>query len=174
MLWLTEAKDAEHERTRQNLAAKNQYKITFTAIRERTSPGKWETYLSQSELITTTEERTLALGISQKRFNLLHNTSNQLLRGSIAVSLRGRSDTSEEVRDNLAEECVDEEGQACAVQRVVCRARSRDEVRGVCIGEELRDDAGLGDDVAVVRETGDKATLYARKIRALFPGVYRT
>jgi hypothetical protein len=63
------------------------------------------------------------------------------------------------VRKDLAEECIYEEGQACAVQRVVCRARCRDEVRGVCVGEELRDDAGLGDDVAVVRETGDQATL---------------
>lgn len=47
-------------------------------------------------------------------------------------------------------------------------------MRGVCVGEELRDDAGLGDDVAVVRETGDQATLYARRIRALFLGVLCT
>jgi hypothetical protein len=145
-----------------------------TYIQERSCSGKWETYLSQSELITTTEERTLALRISKKRFNLLHDTGNQCLRGSIAVCLGGRSDTGEEVWGNLAEECVDEEGQACAVQRVVCRPRSRKEVRGVCVGEELRDDAGLGDDVAVVRETGDQATLYARRIRALFLGVLCT
>lgn len=75
------------------------------------------------------------------------------------------------MRGNLAEECIDEEGQACAVQRIVCRARGREKVRRVCVGEELRDDAGLGDYVAVVRETGDQATLYARRIRALFLGV---
>lgn len=78
------------------------------------------------------------------------------------------------MRGNLAEECVDEEGQARTVQRVVCRTRGREEVRGVCVGEELGDDSGLGDDVTVVRETGNKATLYARGLRALFLGVCRT
>lgn len=35
----------------------------------------------------------------------------------------------------------------------------------MCVSEELRDNAGLGDDVAVVREAGYQAALYADDIR---------
>lgn len=81
------------------------------------------TYLSQRELVAATKKRAPALGIGQERLNLLHDASNQLLGGSITVRLRGRSDTGEKLGHNLVEECIDEERQACAVQRVVCRAR---------------------------------------------------
>jgi hypothetical protein len=76
------------------------------------------------------------------------------------------------VGDDLAEECIDEEGQARAVQRVLCGAGCRQEVRGVCVGEELRDNAGLGDDVAVVREAGYQAALYMENMRFLSLGRY--
>lgn len=128
------------------------------------------TYLGQSELVTAPEERTLALSISKERFNFLHDAGNQFLRLSIAVCLRGGPDIGSEVRDNLAEECIDEESQAGTVQRVICRAGRRQELRRVCVGKELRDDAGLGDDLAVVREAGNQATLNTESISALFLG----
>lgn len=61
---------------------------------------------------------------------------------------------------DLADECVDEEVEAGAVEGVLGRARGREEGRGVGVGEELSDNAGFEDHGAIVGETGDQAALH--------------
>ena len=64
------------------------------------------------------------------------------------------------MRDDLAEEGIDEECESGSVQSVFNGTGRRQEVGWVGVGNELGDDAGLGDDVSVVRETRDQAALY--------------
>lgn len=65
---------------------------------------------------------------------------------------------------DLADECVDEEGDAGTVEGVLGRARWGEEGRGVGIGEELSDDAGFEDHGAIVGKTGDQAALHETKL----------
>jgi hypothetical protein len=60
---------------------------------------------------------------------------------------------------NLAEECIDEEGDAGALQGAFNGVGGGKEVGWMRVCEELGDDSGLGDDVAVVGEGGDEAAL---------------
>lgn len=112
--------------------------------------GTLKTYLGQSQLITTTEERTLALGIGEKGLDLLYSGSNQCLGGGIALFLRSCPDTGKEVRDDLAEEGIDEECDAGTVQSVIGGIGRREEVGWVGVGNELGNNARLGNDVSVI------------------------
>lgn len=121
-----------------------------------------ETYLSQRKLLTPTIEGTLAICRSEEGLNLLHNCGDHLFSRGVALGFRGSTQTGKEVGDNLAEESVDEERHPRAVERTLCGVRRRKEVRGVGISDELRDDAGLGDDVAIIGKAGYETTLNRR------------
>lgn len=77
--------------------------------------GNIKTYLGHSKRLTPPKERTLFLLRTKQRFNLPHDSSDHLLSGGIALRLRRRTETGEEVGDDFAEECVDEEGDTGAV-----------------------------------------------------------
>jgi hypothetical protein len=78
---------------------------------------------------------------------------------TITLFLRGRAHTSEKVRNDLAEERVDEEGEASAEEGVLGWAGRRQKVGGVGIGDELGDDARFSNDSTVVGKSGNLATL---------------
>jgi hypothetical protein len=54
--------------------------------------------LRQGQFLATAKERTLALRVGQERLNLLHDSSDQLLGGGIALGGIGGADTGEERR----------------------------------------------------------------------------
>lgn len=116
-----------------------------------------EKYLSQGQTVASTEEGTLA--VLEQRLDFLHHGLGQLLRSSVSLLLRGGTDGGKEVWHNLAEEGVDEESDAGAVEGVFSGRRLGKEVRRVGVGQELGDNAGFGDDVAIVGEGGDETAL---------------
>jgi hypothetical protein len=61
--------------------------------------------------------------------------------------------------EDLAEERIDKEVDARAVQGIVDGAGWREQVRRVGVGQEARHNAGFDDDLAIVREGGDQAAL---------------
>jgi hypothetical protein len=65
----------------------------------------------------------------------------------------------EPVASDFGEPGVDEEVDACAGQRSFGRARSREDVGGVRVGEERGDNAGFSDDLAIEVYRGDEAAL---------------
>lgn len=168
MLGLAEAEDAQQERAGLDLVKTVSNVINLSEQRMIQGEEANEhdnslvssiTYLNQSKLLTPPEERTLALSRSHEGLNFLRNSSRQLLGHSVAVRLRGSAKTSKEIWSKLAEEGINEERDLCAEESVLGRARRGQEVRGVGVGDELGNNAGLGDNVAVVRETGDQTTL---------------
>jgi hypothetical protein len=92
MLRLSKAQDSQQERARLNL--------------------------SESQFLTTTKEGALTLRVGEEGLNLLHDSSDQLLGGGITLGLIGSADAGEEMRNDFAEEGVDEEGETCAVEGV--------------------------------------------------------
>lgn len=106
------------------------------------------THLCQSQAVTASEERPLSF--LQQRLNLLSHGTNQGLCRFVSLLSRGRAHAGPEVRNHLAKECIDEESQAGAVQGILGRVGWGQQVRRVGIGQELRDNGGFGDDVAVV------------------------
>jgi hypothetical protein len=80
------------------------------------------TYLGQGELIATSKERTLAFCRSEKRLDLLLNSSEHVLSSSVTLRLIGSAQTSEERWENLAYKCIYEESNAGPVESVLGRA----------------------------------------------------
>lgn len=64
------------------------------------------------------------------------------------------------MRGDLAEEGIDEEGDAGALQGALNAIGGRKEVGWMRVCEELGDDGRLGDDGAVVGDGGDEAALW--------------
>lgn len=117
------------------------------------------TYFSQCDLLISSKERSLAIGICKKWLNLLHNSSNKCLCMRFTLLLRRRAYTSKKVGYNFAEERVDEEGEASAEEGVLRWTGGGQKVGGVGISDELGDDARLSNDSTVVGESGDLAAL---------------
>jgi hypothetical protein len=80
------------------------------------------TYLGQGKLLAPSKERTLALGRSEQRLDLLLHGSKHILSGSITLRLIGSAQTGEERREDLADKCIDEESNTGAVEGVLGRA----------------------------------------------------
>lgn len=70
-------------------------------------------YLCERELLTPAIKRSLPP--NEQRLKLLRNGTNQLLPSSIPLRLRSRTNTSPEMRQNLAEEGIDEERETGAI-----------------------------------------------------------
>lgn len=107
-------------------------------------------YLGQSNLLVASEERSFTICLRKKRLDLLYDGSNEGLGASIALLLRGSTQTGGIVRLNLAEESVHEEANAGAEERILNGARWGQERRGVSVCKELSYDARFSDDIAIV------------------------
>ena len=68
--------------------------------------------------------------------------------------------SAEDKRPDLAGEGVDEEGDVGALDGAGFGVGGGEEVRGVCVCEELGDDAGFGDYGAIVRDCRDETALF--------------
>jgi len=124
-------------------------------------PVNGESYLSQGQTVAAAEEGALA--VHEQRLDFLDDGLDELLRGSIPLLLRGGTDAGKEVRHNLADEGVDEEGHAGAVEGVLYGSRLGEEVGRMGVSQELGDNGGLGDDVAIVREGRDQTALQQKE-----------
>lgn len=112
------------------------------------------THLSQGGLLAATEKRRR---VSKQRLDLLDNRVGGRLANLGPGLVRLGRHALEDRGEDLGEEGVDEEADAGAAQGAVRGVGGREQVRGEGVGEELGDDGGFGDDLAVVRERGDEA-----------------
>lgn len=121
------------------------------------------TYLSKRQLLAAAEER---VRIRQQRLNLLVHRSHPLLSLGLLLLVRSGAEDGEHERGDLGAPCIDEEIDAGADERGVRGAVGRrEEVRREAVGEELRDNGGLGDDLVLevgvgVLDRGDQPALY--------------
>lgn len=142
---------------------------TMLGLRKAQNPQQERSRLNlrQGQFLTTTKERTLALCVCQKGLNLLHDGSDKLLGGGIALGLIGSTDTGEEGWEDFAEEGVDEEAETGAVEGVFGWGGRGEEVSLVGVCEELGHDAGFGYDGSIVGDGGDEAALLVRLVYGL-------
>jgi hypothetical protein len=112
-------------------------------------------YLCKGELIAPVKVRRRIL---KKRLNLLDDTSNSIVRSLISLLLRlGPINSFSNMRLNLARVRIHEESHPRSRQRTVLVRRRGEEIVGIRIYEELSDDGGLGDDLAIVDDGWDEA-----------------
>lgn len=120
---------------------------------ERYDKGtKKATYLCKRQFLAAAEER---LGISQQRFQLLDNQLNEFL-AQLILFLVGHGIGLDPEREGLGNERVGEEVDPGPAKGAAFFVGGRDKVGGMGVGEELGDDSGLGDDLAVVGKGGDE------------------
>lgn len=111
------------------------------------------THLSKGKLVGAAEVR---LSVLEEGLDLLHEAGDSRLGDGGDLGLGSGVDLEEGALE-LGEEGVDEEGDAGTLEGAAGGAGLGDEVRGVLVGEEGSDDAGLNDDLVVELEGGDKA-----------------
>lgn len=142
---------------------------TMLRLRKAQNPQQERSGLNlrQGQFLTTTKERTLALRVCQKGLDLLHDGSDELLGGGIALGLIGGTDTCEEGWEDFAEEGIDKEAETGAVEGVFGWGGWGEEVGLVGVCEELGHDAGFGHDSSIVSDGGDQAALLVRLVYGL-------
>jgi len=117
-------------------------------------PPHSPTHLGKSKPLGTPKER---LRISKQRLDLLHQARHSRLEPGLGVGVRLREYELLQVGLELAEEGVDEEGDAGAAQGALDGVGGGDQVGRVGVSQELGDDAGLGDDLVVEAQRGNQA-----------------
>lgn len=119
--------------------------------------SKQKTHLGKGKLLAAAKERPR---VPQQGLDLLHHGGDGGLRHGLGLLVAARG---QELRDHavdLGHVRVDEEGDARPAQGAARAAgRGQQGVRGrrVGVGQELRHDGRLGDDLAVVGQRGDEA-----------------
>jgi hypothetical protein len=108
------------------------------------------THLRKRQLVAAPKERRR---ICQQRLQLLHRARDGRLLGLDRLLRRlGAPEHLGQVAVELGREGVREEGDAGAAQRTAGLVGGRHEVRGDRVGEQVGDDAGLGDDLLVLAD----------------------
>lgn len=117
-------------------------------------------HLHLGQLLRAVEERARARSsrVEQSLDVILLDPGNDGL-GCSGLFFVGGLLGAEDERQELAEEGVDEEGDLGALDGAGFGIGGGQEVRGVCVCEELGDDAGFGDYGAIVRDCRDEAAL---------------
>lgn len=110
-------------------------------------------HLSLRELVTAAKE---GVRIGEQRLNLLDEGFDGFLgdRVSLRVDL-GRVEAKYH-RVDLGDVRVNKPGNLRAAERAARRVGRREQVRRIGVGQELRDDGGLNDNLAVVRQRGNQ------------------
>lgn len=111
--------------------------------------------LGEGQPLAAAEE---GCGVLQERLELLDDGGGEVLGGGgpLGGPLGGELEPVGRGRE-LRDVGVDEEVDPRAAEGAAGLARGGDEVGGVGVGEELGDDGGLGEDLAIVGERGDEA-----------------
>lgn len=110
--------------------------------------------LGKGQLLAPPEERP---SILQQRLNLLGDALDELLCALVGVFGRLGEEGLEPEAIDLAEPRIDEEGDTSPGQCAIGVGGGREEVGRVRVGEKLRDDGRLGEDLAVVGQGRNKA-----------------
>jgi hypothetical protein len=131
--------------------------ILLLRKRKQSQQKRTRLHFRKRNLLTATKERTLA-GI-EEGFDLLRDGRDDLLGCFVTLGLGGCFEAAEEVREDFAEECIDEEGEARAVEGVFGGVGGWEEVGWMRVRDELGYNAGFSDYFVVVGEAGDEAAL---------------
>lgn len=120
-------------------------RITKDPVKTYSQPIRRTTHLGQRQPVTATKER---LRILEQRLDLLHERSNSSLNNTASL-IRRSAKQLECIHIELVDERIDKQSNPCSAERASLLIRRRDEVRGILVDQELRDDPRLDDDLAV-------------------------
>lgn len=135
--------------------------------REDAQQERTNQHLHQGQLLAAPEEGTAARLRRENRLDFLLDGGDKGLAGIGALVLARGTQGGDEMRLDLGEEGVDEEGDPGTLECAFGGVGGGEEVRGMGVGEELGDDGGFGHDFAVVGYAGDKAALWGEGVLEL-------